>query len=144
MVLGIPKPHFFGSIFDHFLGPFPDPPLEGLFEPSWHAQVPVYPHKVKFGPLLGSHWGPKSTLGATRSGQKVQNGRYFFLRSGSRCRPGRTLCSKRLLEVLFIAFRHIWMDSGSVWEGFWTDLDGFEIRHTPLGCMACSDDFLFL
>ena len=57
--------------FRSLLGPFPDTPLEGFFEPSWHARVPTYTHKVNFGPLLGSPWAPKSTLGASRIGQEA-------------------------------------------------------------------------
>ncbi len=113
VVLGIPKPHFLGSIFDHFLGPFPDPPLEGLFEPSWHAQVPVYTPKVNFGPLLGSPWAPKSTLGAARIVQKVNNGHEFFERWGSRGRPWRALRSKRVPAVIFYVFRTIFNGFGA-------------------------------
>ena len=111
-VLALPKRLFFHPFSTTFSDPFPDPPLGDFFGPFWGAKVPTYTHRVDFGALLAPPWAPKSTLGATRVGQKVKNGHAFFPRWGSRGRPGRALRSKRVPGVIFNAFILIF-------DGFW-------------------------
>ena len=64
----------------------------------------------RFLAFLVPPWDPKSTLGATRVGQKSQNGRDFFPGWG----PGAVLGapSKRVAGVILNAFR-------LVFDGFW-------------------------
>ena len=129
VVFGIPKPHFFGSIFDHFLGPFPDPPLEGLFEPSWHARVPTYTHKVNFGPLLGSPWAPKSTLGASRIGQEAPKREVGRTTPRVFLRPGAALDASCAPKGSWMSFLSILDLFGWIRDRFWKD---FGPISTPL------------
>ena len=58
--LTLPKPLFFNQFSTTFSDPFPDPAREELFGPFWSARVPIYTHRVDFGPF----WDPPGVQNA--------------------------------------------------------------------------------
>ena len=142
MVLGLPKPHFLRAIFDHFLGPVPDPPLEGLFAPSWHARVPTYTQKVDFGPLLGPRrspvemsfsrsGGPGTALGAPWSCPARQKGPW----SDSLCLQTTVSMDLGLQGYIFNDFNKILDVISTIVDGCWAAFGArahLPVRHITL------------